>query len=256
MKKAISLLLALALCLSLCACGGGNDSLETTVVPVETTKSAEDQMQKLIDYNNAVELLDSLSNTDKQVVGKDWELMQKAYNILLNLGDYKNASELLSCFTEYSCCTVGREKTLCDSNGDVVAWIPSIFGFLFWCSNEYDDNKRIVRTDYTSPLGSCYTTYEYGADDYSATRYWSGVEIWYDGVGFTSSEMTYHCKFNEKWQLIEETSKWNRFTYTYDDTGRLLARNDTVFDEKGFELYTNSYAATYTTVHLYSPLQQ
>lgn len=38
MKKAISLLLALVLCLSLCACGGGNDTPETTA-PSTTTES-------------------------------------------------------------------------------------------------------------------------------------------------------------------------------------------------------------------------
>lgn len=33
MNKAISLILALVLCLSLCACGGNNDSTETTKAP-------------------------------------------------------------------------------------------------------------------------------------------------------------------------------------------------------------------------------
>ena len=33
MKKALSLILALVVCLSLCACGGGNDSTETTQAP-------------------------------------------------------------------------------------------------------------------------------------------------------------------------------------------------------------------------------
>lgn len=37
MKKTISLLLALVMCLSLCACGGGNDTPETTEAPTETT---------------------------------------------------------------------------------------------------------------------------------------------------------------------------------------------------------------------------
>ena len=37
MKKAVSIILALVLCLSLCACGGGNDTPETTEAPTETT---------------------------------------------------------------------------------------------------------------------------------------------------------------------------------------------------------------------------
>ena len=39
MKKAISLLLALVLCLSLCACGGGNDTPETTEAPTAVPQS-------------------------------------------------------------------------------------------------------------------------------------------------------------------------------------------------------------------------
>ena len=46
MKKAISLILALAMCLSLCACGGGNDTPETTEAPTETTAPEEDKMSK------------------------------------------------------------------------------------------------------------------------------------------------------------------------------------------------------------------
>ena len=42
MKKAISLLLALVLCLSLCACGGGNDTPETTeATQAPTTEATE-----------------------------------------------------------------------------------------------------------------------------------------------------------------------------------------------------------------------
>ena len=37
MKKAISLLLALVMCLSLVACGGGNETPETTEAPITTT---------------------------------------------------------------------------------------------------------------------------------------------------------------------------------------------------------------------------
>ena len=36
MKKAMSLLLTLVMCLSLCACGGGNDTPETTEIPTTT----------------------------------------------------------------------------------------------------------------------------------------------------------------------------------------------------------------------------
>lgn len=41
MKKTISLLLALVMCLSLCACGGGNDTPETTEAPTETNALEE-----------------------------------------------------------------------------------------------------------------------------------------------------------------------------------------------------------------------
>ena len=43
MKKAISLLLALVMCLSLCACGGGNDTPETTVAPTKATAAPTEE---------------------------------------------------------------------------------------------------------------------------------------------------------------------------------------------------------------------
>ena len=46
MKKTISLLLALVMCLSLCACGGGNDTPETTEAPTETTAPEEVKLSK------------------------------------------------------------------------------------------------------------------------------------------------------------------------------------------------------------------
>lgn len=46
MKKALSLILALVLCLSLYACGGGNDTPETTEAPTETTIPEEVNMSK------------------------------------------------------------------------------------------------------------------------------------------------------------------------------------------------------------------
>ena len=46
MKKALSLILALVLCLSLCACGGGNDTPETTEAPTETTTSENTMLSK------------------------------------------------------------------------------------------------------------------------------------------------------------------------------------------------------------------
>ena len=44
MKKTISLLLALVMCLSLCACGGGNNTSETTEAPIEETKITKEEL--------------------------------------------------------------------------------------------------------------------------------------------------------------------------------------------------------------------
>ena len=44
MKKAISLLLGLVMWLSLCACGGGNDTPETTEAPIEETKIPKEDL--------------------------------------------------------------------------------------------------------------------------------------------------------------------------------------------------------------------
>ncbi len=46
MKRTISLIMALVLCLLMCACGGGNDTLDTTETPTETTAPTETEMTK------------------------------------------------------------------------------------------------------------------------------------------------------------------------------------------------------------------
>ena len=47
MKRIMSLVLLLVLCLSLCACGGGNDTPETTEAPTETTQAPTEPVIKL-----------------------------------------------------------------------------------------------------------------------------------------------------------------------------------------------------------------
>ena len=53
MKKTISMLLALVLCLSLCACGGGNETPNTTETP-ETTETPTDAAMDKNDSSNYI----------------------------------------------------------------------------------------------------------------------------------------------------------------------------------------------------------
>lgn len=65
MKKAISLLLALVMCLSLCACGGGNDTPETTEASPKSSelKVGDTATGQLFDITiQSVEAIDKIEN--------------------------------------------------------------------------------------------------------------------------------------------------------------------------------------------------
>ena len=72
MKKAISLLLALVLCLSLCACGGGNDT-------PETTPNAENETTPHVEENTEIEE----SEIGKDVLGK-WFVVDSTVSLSFN----------------------------------------------------------------------------------------------------------------------------------------------------------------------------
>lgn len=88
MKKVISLLLALVMCLSLCACGGGNDTPETTEAPTETTAPAvsaltkDELLAKAVSITND-EVSSAMSNPAyaKTLVGKTFIIYGKVWNI-------------------------------------------------------------------------------------------------------------------------------------------------------------------------------
>ena len=70
MKKTISLLLALVMCLSLCACGGGNDTPETTEAPTETTTPEVKVMTKeeMLEQAVAVDQIDINNDSFENIV--------------------------------------------------------------------------------------------------------------------------------------------------------------------------------------------
>lgn len=65
MKKALPLILALVLCLSLCACGGGNDTPETTEAPTEATQ---------VPTTEATEIETSIPLETEPSLGTSWVL--------------------------------------------------------------------------------------------------------------------------------------------------------------------------------------
>ena len=108
MKKTISLLLALVMCLSLCACGGGNDTPETkgneennapTESQVETTDAPEATEDPAIEAEREKQYNTALTKLETSMFNSQSAAFKEAYEILSQLGDYKDAQAYLARFT-------------------------------------------------------------------------------------------------------------------------------------------------------------
>lgn len=286
MKKAISLIVALVLCLCLCACGentpadantttnGSNSSSSvptdtegtteatiTTTVP-ETTESEDEKMQKLIDYNKALDLLDSLNT---YFSCNQLETMSEAYALLVSLGDYKDVPQLLSRFTE---CTYKKDTkdlyTIYDNQGVYLA--KSSGEWEYRCVNTFDDKGRLVRVDNINELNSYYQTYEYDdagqlireniVYEYQSTCYTYEYDAdgnlitqhrSYQNINSGTSENTTHFTytFDEAGRIIKEREENNgqymEYTYTYDENGMLIGKDSYASSNGSLFRYTYEY---------------
>lgn len=281
MKRSLLLILVLSICLSLCACA--NNDGYTTEAPTEEittppttvaeeTESEEERMQKLIDYNKALDLLNGL-NTHFSY--NQLEDMNKAYTLLAALGDYKDVPELLSCFTE---CT--QKTTVIDNKPDslsiqiydrrnnMIASFPSktiVNGETSYKTYTYDTQGRIIRVD-TVFVGSsdngCHI-FEYNEEghpirqEYKRGDYASCWINEYDTAGFL---VTRHESIRYDDGRLYETTTY--YTYTLDEMGRVVKERQEysgkymeltyTYDEKGRVIEKASYASSKGSPNTYT----
>jgi YD repeat-containing protein len=290
MKKALSLLLALVMCLFLCACGentptdtsistnGSNVSssmptdtegtTETSIATTapEKTESEEEKMQKLNDYNKAIDLL---GNIDTYYTPEQIGDMSEAYNLLVALGDYEDAPDVRACFAECTLKVVNSTpddngwKYVYNTNGDLLVAFTNTSRY---CTNTYDDKGRMVKVDYyvtddtryDEPYYGCRTyeyneagqlirheyveqsnsycwTYKYDTSGNEAIEYYT-----YNGELNRTTTITYASGLVVK-ERFDFDSYYNESTYTYDENG--LKIEETVISSRNEDVghYTYEY---------------
>lgn len=228
-----------------------------TTVP-EETESEEEQMQKLIDYNKA---LDLLADIDVYFTLDQVDAMDKAYQLLINLGDYKDASKILSCFTMHTLKVNNNLdwKYISNQNGDLVAYFTNS---AIYCTNTYDNNGNLIRVDYTDPKHKTephYRIYEYNdAGQLMRHEYITGQHIiycWTYEYNTSVNETIEYYKYNEVLQrtttityadgvVVKEYMNFGdshqEATYTYDEKGQVIEK--TSYASSNGSLYTYTYA--------------
>ena len=194
-------------------------------------------MQKLIDYNKA---LDLLTDIDVYFTFDQVEAMDKAYQLLINLGDYKDVSKILSCFTMHTLKVNNNLdwKYISNQSGDLVAYFTNS---AIYCTNTYDSNGNLIRVDYsdlkhkTEPHYRIYEyndagqlmrheyingerniycwTYEYTTDGNETIEYYK-----YNGVLQRTTTITYADGSAVK-EYRDFGDSYQETTYTYDENG-------------------------------------
>lgn len=236
MKKLIVLLIAIT-CL-ICACGNGDKLPPTSEMNTETngnssqgelsTESAEEQMQKLIDYNKAMDLLNNLTGdyTDEQ-----FETMENAYNILVKLGNYKDVPEVLSHFKEFTKRYSSNNNTyVILNNKNQIIFEPQtsshlnniLFRHYLYVFN---DKGLLIKTELTDYLGngeeySNYYTYEYNdANELVVERRYGQGDALMQTINYAD------YVYNSMGLITNKTEKFNgieiKYTYVYNSQGKL-----------------------------------
>ena len=275
MKKAISLLLALVLCLSLCACGGGNDTPETkgneennapTESQVETTDAPEATEDPAIEAEREKQYNIALAKLETSIFNGQSAAFKEAYEILSQLGDYRDAQAYLARFTilpnmrlmeTYSKTNVFGEEEYSYSMDYGYNADGKIAYDAKGCSTSFDPyatrtiytyNEDGIVVEETRVVGSMTdqkTTIIYNADgtvaqkDYlSADGTVSTQTFAYDDAGklttmvWVESEATYEYTYNDNGVLISVVGKGKGYTetteYSYDTDGNLVNESITL----------------------------
>ena len=238
----------------------------------------EEQMQKLIEYNKAVDLINSLTG---DYTNEQFEIMETAYNILVNLGDYKDAPEILSHFTEFTKQFNSNNDTysILNNKNQVVFEAQTrmdldnkFFTYYFYVLNEKGLLSKTERTEYlvSGKENSSYYIYEYNDSNELVAEYRYGqgdslmqtinyTDYVYNSMGlivnkkemFNGVERKYTYVYNAQGNLTEgivEQSNMGTAYYSYDANGRLVSEK---FESVNNPEWNNTTVYTYELCHLY-----
>lgn len=234
---------------------------ETTAPPTtipDETESEEERMQKLIDYNNAVDLINNLSTYFDP---DQLDAMNEAYALLAKLGNYKDAPELLAHFIK---CDLSKSDNTMDGivltneagqtiaaasplltytstfefneNGLVVKETRLLKNEVQNITYDYNDAGQLVKEEISRSYNETCITYQYneagqltlkeshiaykdGDKEYYRYRYE------YNPNGDIATEHSYQeTTFGTSDVQIKE--KTIQYSYVYDENGLLIEKTD------------------------------
>lgn len=233
MKKTISLLLALVMCLSLCACGSGEQSSGTEA----QNNATEEQNNATGGQTNASEAQPvedpektqryeyALSLLNKELHQKQGNEFKEAYEVLTELGDYKNAKAYLERFT------IIPNALLSCATGNVNAFNETkITDTVFYL---YDSKGRVIGEPCADEISGRVDFSQYQINTYdNAGRL---IEQKLIHGGFFSYNGLY--KYNDAGLLIEikyitvrDGTTFLVQTREYNDAGQMIKRESMTSD--------------------------
>lgn len=160
-------------------------------------------------YQNAIQLMESGVSANEN----------EAYHILKGLGDYKDAKNLLECFT-YKCLESGKTRYKYDSSGNLIEKNYSSSNYYY----EYKDGNLVWEGSSKSDwYQTAYTYYPNG----TLKSKTSGISRSSSGVG-TKETVTYNENGYPETAVYERDDNPNEkktfsLSYTYSDNGSIAA---------------------------------
>lgn len=246
---------------------------ETTAPPTtipEETESEEERMQKLIDYNKAVDLINSLSTYFDP---DQLDAMNEAYALLVKLGNYKDAPELLAHFIK---CELSVTRDLvqgdvfvvtnecgqviaksddtaytsifeCNENGLVVKETRFLKGSVaHHITYDYNENGQLVKKEITCTVTkpgeitrtfeSSYTTYQYNAAGQlilqETHREHTSGQIWDKSLSYL---------YNANGDIVTEHNHWETSLGDYADQNTQTIQYSYTYDENDLLIEKTEY---------------
>lgn len=240
MKKALSLLLALVLCLSLCACdeniqdntdgtenvGNAGDTLTGTEGTTDATTN--DNLDKEAKYQEAIESL-MIFEEQPEFEAAYYEKIEAVYNMLVALGDYKDAQKYLEYFIVVPNVVLYSEERSIDAFDRETVKLAQMFGYdakgnQVWKINggrdvfRYSYNENGLLIESRDNWGDAYTYITTGNYDEQG-RVTDRTTVQEDG---TTHHTIYQYEDNDSWTVTTDNGTPSYNEAEYNENGQLV----------------------------------